>query len=150
MSDRKRLAHELANQLAPVTRVWRQLADQALASLGISNSAGWALVHIQRLDPGVRQAEVARVIGITEASLTPVVRQLERAGLLDKAGDVQDRRINRLYLTDEGWRMALEAEALLVDLRRQLLEGIGDEELAIIVAGLSRIGERAAKLRRAL
>ncbi|MFT4055394.1 MAG: MarR family transcriptional regulator, partial [Novosphingobium sp.] len=102
MTDRLSLAHDLATQLAPVARVWRQLADRILASLEISNSAGWALVHLERLGAGARQAELARAIGITEASLTTTVRQLEQAGLVERLADAADRRANSLHLTTEG------------------------------------------------
>lgn len=147
MTDRSSLAHDLATQLAPVARVWRQLADRILASLEISNSAGWALVHLERLGPGARQADLARAIGITEASLTTTVRQLEQAGLVERRADAEDRRANRLHLTAEGARIARKAEARLVALRGELLDGIPDADLEAAVRLIATVGERAAAMR---
>ncbi|AOR75556.1 MarR family transcriptional regulator [Novosphingobium resinovorum] len=147
MTDRSSLAHDLATQLAPVGRAWRQLADRILASLEISNSAGWALVHLERLGAGARQADLARAIGITEASLTTTVRQLESAGLVERLADAGDRRANLLHLTREGAGIARKAEARLVALRGELLDGIPDADLEAAVNLITTVGNRAAEMR---
>lgn len=147
MTTRSSLAHDLATQLAPVSRVWRQLADRILASLDISNSAGWALVHLERLGAGARQGELARAIGITEASLTPTIRQLEQTGLVERRADEGDRRANRLHLTCEGARIARKAEARLVALRGELLDGIPDADLEAAVNLIATVAARAADMR---
>lgn len=147
MTDRSSLAHDLATQLAPVARAWRQLADRILASLEISNSAGWALVHLERLGAGARQADLARAIGITEASLTTTVRQLETAGLVERLADAGDRRANLLHLTGEGARIARKAEVRLVALRGELLDGIPDADLEAAVKLITTVGNRAAEMR---
>ena len=49
----------LAHKMALLARNWRQLADGALAEFGVSNSAGWCLIHLDRLGADVRQADIA-------------------------------------------------------------------------------------------
>lgn len=147
MTDRLALAHEFATQLSPISRAWLQLADRILGSLAISNSAGWALVHLQRLGKGARQGDLARAIGITEASLVRTVQQLERAGLVERQPDEEDRRANHLHLTAEGSAIAREANKRLVDLRIELLEGISDADLAVAVRLFDVISGRAADMR---
>lgn len=147
MTDRLALAHQFATQLSPVARVWRQHADRILASLEISNSAGWALVHLERLGQGARQGDLARAIGITEASLVRTVQQLEREGLVERRADADDRRANRLHLTTEGRTLARKAEKRLIELRVDLLEGVSNEELAVAVRLLDTVALRAANMR---
>jgi len=147
MTDRITLAHELATQLSPVSRAWLQLADRILGSLAISNSAGWALVHLERLGKGARQGDLARAIGITEASLVRTLQQLERGGLVERRPDEEDRRANRLHLTAEGKELARKAEKRLIELRIELLEGIPDEQLEGAVRLLGIVSERAAEMR---
>ena len=48
-----------------IARLWRQLADSTLAEFGVSNSAGWCLLYLDRLGADVRQIELADVLGIT-------------------------------------------------------------------------------------
>lgn len=147
MTDRITLAHELATQLSPVSRAWLQLADRILGSLAISNSAGWALVHLERLGKGARQGDLARAIGITEASLVRTLQQLERGGLVERRPDEEDRRANRLHLTAEGKELARKAEKRLIELRIELLEGVPDEQLEGAVRLLGIVSERAAEMR---
>ncbi|WP_404482047.1 MarR family winged helix-turn-helix transcriptional regulator [Novosphingobium sp. BL-52-GroH] len=147
MTDRIALAHQLATQLSPVSRAWWQLADRILGSLAISNSAGWALVHLERLGKGARQGDLARAIGITEASLVRTVQQLERAGLVMRQADEEDRRANRLHLTTEGRALARKADQRLIDLRIELLEGVSDADLEVAVRLLDLVAARAADMR---
>jgi len=147
MNDRSSLAHDLATQLSPVSRAWLQLADRILASLDISNSAGWALVHLVRLGDGARQADLARAIGITDASLTTTVRQLEQAGLVERVADEGDRRAYHLHLTEIGAKLARKAERRLVGLRAELLDGVPDADLEAAVRLLARVSGRVADLR---
>ena len=53
------LTEGLVQQFPLVARGWRHLADEALAELRVSSSAGWCLVHLARLGPDVRQADLA-------------------------------------------------------------------------------------------
>ncbi|HUD27627.1 MAG TPA: MarR family transcriptional regulator [Novosphingobium sp.] len=147
MTDRLALVHEFATQLSPVSRAWLQLADRILGSLAISNSAGWALVHLKRLGEGVRQGDLARAIGITEASLVRTVQQLERDGLVERRADEDDRRAYRLHLSHEGRVLARKADERLVDLRRELLDGIPDADIDAAVRLFGTVAARAADMR---
>lgn len=124
-----------------------QLADRILGSLAISNSAGWALVHLQRLGQGARQGDLARAIGITEASLVRTVQQLERAGLVERKPDVEDRRANLLHLTTDGRALARKADKRLIELRADLLDGIPDDELAKAVRVIETVAARTTEMK---
>ena len=78
MPDRESLTAALPAHILSLARSWRQLADKVLASLEISNSNGYALLHLERMGQGVRQSDLAREIGITEASLVRTLQHLER------------------------------------------------------------------------
>ncbi|EIZ80196.1 MarR family transcriptional regulator [Novosphingobium sp. Rr 2-17] len=121
-----------------------------LASLGISNSTGWALVHLQRLGAGARQSELARVVGVAEPSLVRTIQQLERGGLIVREQDQADRRANCLQLTAEGARLARSIDARLGALRAELTQGVTDKELGVAVRALDRIDAAIADKRAGL
>ena len=143
--SRRSLERALATRMSPTARAWQRLADQVLATLGISNSAGWALVHLERLDDGARQGELARAIGITEPSLVRTLHQLERAGLVTRRADEGDRRANLLHLTDEGKATAQRIDTRLADLRSELLIEIPAEEIEAAVRVIDRVAARIAE-----
>jgi MarR family transcriptional regulator for hemolysin len=125
-SDVKR---SLAHHVSLLARGWRQLADTALAEFGVSNSAGWCLVHIDRLAPHVRQSSLAEALGISQPSLVRTLDQLQAAGLVTREADPEDKRSNRIALTAEGQELVGQIEVKLGTLRADLLEGIPEETI---------------------
>ena len=147
VKSRRAVEFALATGLRPIAGAWQRLADAALASLDISNSQGWALVHLARMGPDTRQSDLARAIGITEASLVRTLHQLEHAGLIARQTNPQDRRSNRLVLTGAGVAMADSIDSRLIELRADLLDGIPDDDLEASVRVLDRVAQRIAERR---
>lgn len=145
MQDRQSSEKALAARLGPVSRSWQQLADSALSSLGVSNSSGWALVHLLRLGDDVRQGDLARVINVTEPSLVRTLHLLEDAGLVERVADDSDRRAKNLRLTAEGVTAARRIDKRLIELRAGLLDGIPTEDVETVVRVLDRIAARIAE-----
>lgn len=48
--------------------------------------------------------ELAAAEGVTPPTMTRIVAALEREGLVTRAADPQDRRVNRVQITDKGWQ----------------------------------------------
>ena len=135
-----------------MSRAWHRLADSVLAEFAVSNSSGWCLTHLARLGPDVaavmitnpdtRQRELAQAIGITEASLTRTLADLDRRGLVARQADKADRRANHVRLTDDGIALAQRIEARLAALRADLLDGLPDTDIARMVTMLDHIAGR--------
>ncbi|MGN6270277.1 MAG: MarR family winged helix-turn-helix transcriptional regulator [Sphingomonas sp.] len=137
----------MATGLRPLSGAWQRLADAALATLDTSNSQGWALVHLARLGTETRQADLARAIGITEASLVRTLHQLEHGGFVTRRPDPDDRRTNRLVLTETGAAIADAIDARLVAIRAELLDGVADADLATTVRTLELVARRIVERR---
>ncbi|OWK33261.1 transcriptional regulator SlyA [Sphingomonas dokdonensis] len=133
--------------MSPVTRAWHRLADSVLAEFSISNSSGWCLTHLSRLGPDTRQRELAEAIGITPASLTRTLADLDRRGLVARQADQGDRRANHVRLTDAGVALAQQIEARLTALRAELLEGLPEADIALMVSMLDHIAGRIEQRR---
>jgi MarR family transcriptional regulator for hemolysin len=144
---RSDIERALAVHMAPLARAWRQQADWLLASLGVSNSSGWALVHMDRLGPGVRQGDLAREIEIREASLVPTLNQLEASGLIERRTDPKDRRANNLHLTSDGISLARQIEARLAGLRSELLADVPSGDIEIVLRVFDALGDKFAARR---
>lgn len=147
MADRHSLERSLATRMSPVARAWQRLADATLASLDISSSTGWALVYLQRLGDSARQADLARAVGVTEASLVRTLHALEDAGLVVRVPDARDRRANLLRLTEEGVSHASRIDRRLAALRSELLDGVSDGELETTLRVLDTLAARLADRR---
>ncbi|WP_425473965.1 MarR family winged helix-turn-helix transcriptional regulator [Sphingomonas montanisoli] len=130
-----------------LTRAWRQLADAVLVEFGVSNSTSWCLLWLDRLGPDVRQTDLAQAIGITQPSLVRLVDQLQQSGLVVRVQDPDDKRSNRLLLTDEGRHLAGTIEARLRDVRAELFDGLSDADLETALRLIDTLSERIAERR---
>lgn len=137
----------LSRTLSSVARGWRHLADRALAQIGLSNSEGWCLLHLDGLGPDARQIDLAEALDITQPSLVRTLHQLEAARLVERLPNPGDRRSNRLVLTPAGQELVGAIQRRLDDVRHALLEDISDADIAAGVRLMETLGRRIAERR---
>ena len=107
--------------------------EQALlAQYGLTRSQFDVLGHIAT-EPGLSQQALAERLLVTKGNVAGLIDRLEHAGLVERCGDPEDRRMHRLFLTDAGLAAfkraapALEAtlhgqlDALTLDEQAQLM-----------------------------
>ena len=85
--------------------------NRALAPLGLRAGQLDVLMNIYR-HPGLSQHDVARRVLVARSSITMLLPQLERQGLIRREGDARDKRVMRLFLTEAGEARLLEALSL--------------------------------------
>jgi len=135
----------LAHKMAPVARAWRQLADTALAEFGVSNSAGWCLIHIDRLGGEVGQSALAESLDISQPSLVRTLDQLQAGGLVTRAQHPDDKRSNIIGLAPAGQDLVGRIEAKLDALRAELLKDVPDDAIEVTVWLLDLLSLRIAE-----
>ena len=78
---------------------------------------------------GVRPGVIADAVGIEPSSVVRLIDLLAGSGLIERRNDSNDRRAKLIFLTAEGRIKVKQIEAALIPLRRELLQGLTDEEL---------------------
>ncbi len=79
-----------------------------LAPFGIKIAQLDMLMNLYR-HPGMSQHELARRLLVGRSNITMLLPQLETQGLLRRESDASDRRVMRLYLTEDGEALLLKA-----------------------------------------
>ena len=129
MTPVDRLRFDLTSTMHRVGRHWRRLVRELMLRHGISEACAHPLVVIARLGDGIRQVAVAEEVGIEGPSLVRLLDQLCACGLVERRDDAIDRRAKTLWLTEEGRQTTQLIEQDLVDLRRDVLDGIAEADL---------------------
>lgn len=80
-----------------------RLRQRVVAAHGLSATALDLLTALSSED-GLPHRELAGRLGLSPATLSPVVDTLERAGDVRRERDADDRRVVRVYLTESGRR----------------------------------------------
>ncbi|MEO3999878.1 MarR family transcriptional regulator [Mesorhizobium sp. CAU 1732] len=90
---------------------------RALSHLDLKIGQLDVLMNIYR-HPGMSQHDVARRLLVGRSNITMLLPQLEKQGLIRREGDAKDKRVMRLFLTDDGearLMQALDVYSALID-----------------------------------
>ncbi|MDZ5514477.1 transcriptional regulator SlyA [Vibrio fluvialis] len=133
----------LAEKLARVSRLWKMVADRELAPLGLTHPRWTALWKLQRLGDNISQKHLAEALEIELASLMRTLNQLEEQSLITRHCCASDKRARIVSLTEQGRIMIKQMETRILQVRRQLLIHINDEELLKLGQILEQIANNA-------
>ncbi|SNB66876.1 transcriptional regulator, MarR family [Arboricoccus pini] len=130
----------LAFLLVTAARLLRGRLESALqgAELDISTSESRTLAMAQRLG-AVRQAELAASLGIEPMSLVSHLDRLEKAGLIRRTADPNDRRSKLVLLTPAAQPQLKQIRKVLDDARRAAMHAFSTTELATFQVYLQRL-----------
>lgn len=129
-SNRQGLEWRYTSSLHLLLGTWRRLARETLFELGFSMTTASPVAVAARMRNGIRQSLLGAETGIQGPALVRIVNQLVRGGFLLRREDPTDRRNKILYLTHKGRRLSEKIQAALAPLRRELLAGIKNADLA--------------------
>jgi DNA-binding MarR family transcriptional regulator len=107
-------------------------------SVGLSPGRFAALILIDR-NPGISQTALARAIGSDKSTLTPVLDNLVKRGLITRTRTRSDRRLYELSLTEEGRKVMHAMQEYAAHHERELDAIVGPRERAQFVKILRKI-----------
>ncbi len=80
-------------------------------------------------NPGITQFELSQKMNVTPASIATSSKRMEKQGYLTKEEDPNNLRCKRLYITELGKSLALEARKRIDEIDQKMFKGISEEEL---------------------
>ncbi|SBS75643.1 hypothetical protein MHPYR_250045 [uncultured Mycobacterium sp.] len=125
--------HVLFMDLVRVAGVIRP--DQEIPGFPISMSQAFA-VHELDTDVPLSQRELADRLRLEKSTVSRMIADLERLGLVDRERDPASRRTKRLRLTSEGRALHVRIAANYGEQFRHWAAGLSDAESAALLVGL--------------
>ena len=126
--------------LGEVFRLIRVYADKEAARYGITR-AQWAVLAKVEREEGLKQTELAEQMEVQPITLTRLIDKLCDAGLIERRGDENDRRVNRLYLKKAARPLLGKLAGLRAELTATALEGINPADAHRMLGQLEDIKE---------
>ncbi|MGW6280938.1 MarR family winged helix-turn-helix transcriptional regulator [Kribbella sp. NPDC055071] len=120
----------------------RSALAEVLDEHGLSVQQYGTLLCVRK-DPGLTIADVGRVVGTTRQSANELVTGMERAGLVERSPNPNDRRTQRLNLTAAGARKLDEATPAIRKLEDELEASFSQTDRDNARAWLTRMVETA-------
>jgi len=90
-------------------------------------------------DPGLRQQEIARELGIQNPNLAPLLDSLVARGLVQRERAAEDKRAYALTLTGEGEALLQQARIAHGEHAMRLRALLTDDDMALLGKALRRI-----------
>jgi MarR family transcriptional regulator, organic hydroperoxide resistance regulator len=88
---------------------------------------------------GITQQELAERLLVTKANVVGLIDRVSAAGWVERRPDPDDRRVNRLYLTDAGRKLAGEAQPGQYNLMKKIFGRLTEAELRQMHALFGRL-----------
>ncbi len=136
-------AVQLADLLQRLTKRLRRAQAERLAPFGLTPAQERALRMITRSEEPPRMSELADHLGIVPRSLTTVVDALEKAGLVRREVDPDNRRAIRLHLTEHGAAVRDDMREARRRAAEDLFAPLTEKDRKALVQLLSRIDDIA-------
>ncbi len=125
-------------RIARLARLLRYRMDELIAEHGLTGVQLGLLNRLAHTD-GLVQADLGRRMAIEPATLTGIVQRLEREGWVRRACDPDNRRLQRVWLTEKARQELPELQRLQTRHRRRALAGLSPADLVRLEELLDRI-----------
>jgi len=139
MADRPIAATEFGRQIYRLSTAWRREIDHRVRGFGLTDATWQPLLYLGRLGDGVRQTDLAAALMIENPSLVRLIDVLEKAGLVERLEDPEDRRSKRLWMTPAGRETFAKVAAVHASLAEAVTKEVAQAELDLCYSVLDRI-----------
>lgn len=123
--------------------VWQTVANrynQLVTEFGITQSIGYLLINIDEHE-GTTVSQAAALLGLKSTSLSRMLNQLEKMGLIYRESNREDKRSVKIYLTPLGNEKRLMARALVKQFNNYLNDHIKEADKQHLIETLKKINQ---------
>ena len=128
----KKEKFEHTNQLFRIyMKNTQRVFNSYAAKLQLTSQQARSIAYIDR-HPGLIQRELGERFRVRNASITNMLKNLERDGYIERKKDKDSARIKRIYLTEKGKNCAKQIEMFFTKINDQFLIQIDEHDLDML------------------
>ena len=125
-----------------VVRCGKQYRSERLAAFGLKSSHASYLLEVCR-SPGISQDMLAKRICFNKSNIARQIVVLEEGGFVTRKPSAEDKRVMELYPTEKTLELMPQIRQILRDWRCYLMEGLSEEEIAVLDKAMEHMRSRA-------
>ena len=121
-----------------------KMYNQEASKHGMTQSIGFILLNI---DPrnGTPSTQLGPKMGMEPTSLSRTLKAMEEKGYIQRNQDENDRRIMRIFLTEDGKRMREVSKKSVVQFNEKILEQVSEEKFKSFIEVIQIIEQNTVK-----
>jgi DNA-binding MarR family transcriptional regulator len=113
--------------LSQVRASFRGKIDASLSDKGLTAPQYTALTTLEE-EPGLSNADMARLCFVTPQTMVRIIENLERAGLVGRTPHPTHGRVRQIELTARGRKIVGDCHRRVLDLEDRLVSGLNKAE----------------------
>ena len=123
---------------AQICRLKHARVQNLLESLGLYRGQPPVLRALWDQE-GLTQTEIARHLQVQPATMTKMLKRMEKAGFVERRPDPDDQRVSRVYLTAAGRAIREDVQQVWRRLEEEAFSGFSEEERVLLRGFFLRI-----------
>ncbi|NSW89179.1 MAG: MarR family transcriptional regulator [Firmicutes bacterium] len=130
-------------------RLYHYRTHMLLSKLGVYPGQPAVLFTLMNHN-GISQKELAEKLKLKNATVTVMLKRMEKNHLLFRKTDDKDLRVSRVYLTETGREKIIEMEEIFTSLEKECFDGFTEEEKILLRRFLIHIRDNLMKASKEL
>ena len=130
--------HCLIEKYIRVARLHRSMMERRLDGTGVYRSQHQILMFVSD-NPNVSQKELARMYGVSGATIAVSLKKLEKGGYIRRLVDQEDNRCNQICITDKGRKVVVDSVKIFRHIECRMFEGFSENDMKVLGELLDRI-----------
>ena len=106
----------------------------------------WSVLKRLNVNDGQSQNDLAFITHRDKTSMTRLVNTMESKDLVVRKSDENDRRVNRIFLTDYGKEVIEKVTPIMYDLIPAVQESLTEEEIENLINTLKKVKAKIAEI----
>jgi DNA-binding MarR family transcriptional regulator len=139
------MEESLVRLLGRTCRLHRGVMHAVWDELGLYRGQPFMLAVLWEQE-GVTHSELARRMHVSPATVSNMIKRLEKSGFVERRPDAQDQRVSHVYLTDAGRAIRERVDGQWQEIEERVFGSFSQEEQALLRALLERVREALTQL----
>ena len=119
---------DLAKLLSHVIRLQMVTVHKRMEEQGFCRSQP-GIIHVLSKHDGMTQVELATKLNVTPATISAMLKRMERDQMIERRRSQEDQRVTHVYLTEHGKQQSDGVEKIFDEMNQKGFGNFTDEEL---------------------
>jgi MarR family transcriptional regulator for hemolysin len=129
----------MAFQIFRTARSFGHAFRQVVIAHGVNRTSGMILAQLAHAQGGMTATTLRQCVGVTAASMSKTLADLEREGLINRTPNPDDARSMLIHMTEHAEELMRVFSALVAEIEGKALTGFSDAEREQLKTMLERL-----------
>lgn len=137
-------AAQLGRNMEELQKQLQYMKKARMSRQGLLHDSDAAIIRVvaryhQRFEEGPTALKVSSILGVTQATVTPMIERLVKKGLIERKISPLDKRAKLLYLTEEAKDLMSQHVEQEQERMQALVEYLGEEDAQELTRILEKV-----------